>query len=89
MIKLRQAEYLDGYRLRLFFSDHQYGDWDFSELAHRDAPMVQPLRDITYFKSYFLELGALCWNNGLELSAGSLHQKLDAAGLLHKEGEAA
>jgi hypothetical protein len=48
-----------------------------------------PLNDDAYFKQYFLELGALCWRNGFELSPGHIHQKLAEQHLLHSKNQAA
>ncbi len=45
-------------------------------LIDRQYGMVTALNDEVYFKQFFLELGALCWPNGLELSHGNIHQKL-------------
>ena len=88
MIKIVKAEYLDDYRIRLFFSDATVGDFDANELISRDGPMVAPLRDKIFFQDFFLELGALCWKNGFELSPGSLHGWLKDKGLL-RSGKAA
>jgi len=44
-----------------------------------------PLKDDEYFKQFFLELGALCWRNGLELCPDSIHQKLAEKHQLHYE----
>jgi hypothetical protein len=38
--------------------------------------LTLPLNDNSYFQQFFLEFGALCWRNGLELSPGSIHRKL-------------
>lgn len=48
-----------------------------------------PLNDDHYFKQYFLELGALCWRNGLALSPGNIHQKLAEQNKLHYESRVA
>jgi hypothetical protein len=44
--------------------------------------MVRPLKDPAFFADFFLELGALCWRNGFELSGASLHRKLSERGEL-------
>ena len=68
MIKIIQVEYVQQKILRLYFSDNSYGDYDLQPLIARQTELVFPLNDDSYFKQYFLELGALCWRNGLELS---------------------
>jgi len=38
--------------------------------------MVKPLRDDAFFQQFFLELGALCWPNGFDLSALGIQHRL-------------
>ena len=84
MIKVTQAKWLQNYQLALLFSDGYNGIMDFETVTKQTSTLTAPLKDISYFKSYFLELGALCWPNGLEFSGGSLYKKLEASGLLNK-----
>lgn len=84
MIKIVSAEYLGEFRVRLAFSDNTEGLWDASALLARSGSLLVPLRDPAYFAQFFLELGALCWKNGLELSPHALHQELARAGSLNK-----
>jgi len=53
------------------------------ELVDRDADMAHPLKDLAFFADCFLELGAPCWRDGLELRASSLHRKLVQRGTAH------
>lgn len=76
MIKIIQIQHIQDKVLRLHFSDNAYGDYDLQPLIARQTELVKPLNDEAYFKKYYLELGALCWPNGLELSPGSIHRKL-------------
>lgn len=76
MIKILRATALESYRIHLEFSDGSQGDYDLSALIARDTEMVRPLADPKFFAQCFLELGALCWRNGFELSAAGLHRKL-------------
>jgi hypothetical protein len=43
-------------------------------LAERQGPLLEPLRDPAYFQKCFVDMGALCWPNGLELSAQRVHE---------------
>jgi hypothetical protein len=83
MIKVIQAEYLQKRVLRLYFSDNSHGNYDLQPLINRHTELVMPLNDEAYFKQFFLELGALCWRNGLELSPGNIHKKLAEQQQLH------
>lgn len=83
MIKIIQIQPVDNKVLHLIFSDTSSGNYDLQSLIDRQTELVQPLRDDVYFKRCYLELGALCWPNGLELSPGNIHRKLSERGLLH------
>jgi hypothetical protein len=89
MIKLKAIEPSDGYRLTLHFSDGTMGVCDFASFIEADTQMTAPLRDPAFFSSCFIELGALAWPNGFDLSAASLHQKLKEKGQLKRDVEAA
>ena len=79
MIKLISSSLLHDKVLRLAFSDGSEGDLDFAPTLARDTALTRPLAQPEYFGRFFLEIGALCWPNGLEFSARSLHEKLSQA----------
>ena len=89
MIKIIQAQYVEKKVLRLYFSDSSYGDYDLQPLIDKKTELTLPLEDEVYFKQFFLELGALGWRNGLELSPSNIHRKLAEQQRLHYEAEAA
>jgi Protein of unknown function (DUF2442) len=89
MIKITQAHYVQQRVLRLSFSDNSYGDYDLQPLINRQTELVMPLNDESYFKQFFLELGALCWRNGLELSPSNIHRKLAEQQQLHYKSKVA
>ena len=82
MIRLVSATRVRDRVLRLAFSDGSEGEYDFSELLSRSTTLTRPLAEDAYFARFFLELGALCWPNGLELSARSMHERVKRAGTL-------
>lgn len=51
--------------------------------------MTTPLKEPDYFGQYFIELGALAWPNGFDLSADALHLRLHQAGELHRDSKVA
>lgn len=74
MIKLLTVRYLGKYRFELAFSDGSEGLFDLQAyMAPRDGPLLTPLREESFARRAFIEAGALCWPNGLELSAQRLH----------------
>ena len=82
MIKLIRIQPAGEAMLLLHFSDGATARWSAAELIARDTVMTRPLADPVYFARAFIEAGALAWPNGFELSANSLHRRLDAAGSL-------
>jgi hypothetical protein len=89
MIKLIAVEPSAPRRLRLRFSDGAWGVFDFSGFIDADTVMTRPLADDAFFEKHFIEAGALAWPNGFDLSAASLYQRLDEAGELHRDANAA
>jgi len=88
MIKIVSASQAGDRTLRLKFSDGSTGELDFTELVARDTVLTRPLAECAYFAKFFIELGALCWPNGLEFSARSLHERLRRSGALRQPAAA-
>ncbi len=82
MVDVTKVEYLDGFRLRIRFSNGRQGVHDFSSTAARDGEMVRPLKDPAFFARVFVEFGALAWPNGFDLDPIALHDRMSAAGEL-------
>ena len=76
MLKLLTARYVGDFQVRLEFSDGTCGDFDGQALLQRTGSLLEPLRDVAYFQRCFIDAGALCWPNGLELSAVRLRQNI-------------
>ena len=89
MIKIIAADYVNDHEIRLRFSDDSSGTLDFSPFLDAGTPMTEPLRDSAFFRSFYLELGALAWPNGIDLSAESLQRRLDEGGRLSRSSAAA
>ena len=89
LVKIRRLVRIGPYRLKLWFTDGQAGEWDFSELAGDRGPMVEPFKDPAYFDRVFLEVGALAWPNGFDWSPEALHADMAAAGALSREAAVA
>jgi Protein of unknown function (DUF2442) len=89
MIKLKSIESKGGYRLLLRFSDKTSGVYDFTHFVEAATEMTAPLSDPQFFSRHFIELGALAWPNGFDLSAESLHRRLQESGGLRNNAEAA
>lgn len=85
MIDVVSVKPLGGYRLRVAFSDGLFGAHDFTDVVTRTGEMVSPLKDLSFFARVFVELGALAWPNGYDLDPIALHDRMAAAGELHRE----
>lgn len=76
MIKVIAAHYLGDFRVTLEFSDGIVGEFDGRTLLMRTGPLLEPLREEAYFRRCFVDAGALCWPNGLELSPIRLRESV-------------
>jgi hypothetical protein len=56
------------------------GVYDFAPFVEAATAMTAPLRDPEFFGQCFIELGALAWPNGFDLSAALLQRWLEEAG---------
>ena len=75
MIKVLNARLTASFMLEIDFSDHTQGVFDANAyLANRAGPLLEKLRDAAYFQRFFIDAGALCWPNGLELSPAKIHE---------------
>ena len=74
MIKVTTARYLGNYQVAVFFSDNKEGVFDGTALLQRHGTLIEALRDENFFKRLFVDTGALCWPNGLELSPSRLYE---------------
>ena len=72
LTKVIRLERLDGFRLRIRFSDGSEGVHDFSGMVNEPGPMPEPLRDEAYFGRVFLELRAPTWPTHVLATQGSL-----------------
>lgn len=74
MIKVIKANYLENFQVALIFSDGREGIFDGRILLKRSGSLLEPLRNENYFQRLFIDAGALCWPNGLELSPTRLYE---------------
>ena len=72
-----QAEYRDGFRIRLVFSDGLESTIDFSDWL--DGPVFEPLKDPDYFKRFFVDGGTVTWPNGADIAPETLHERAKAS----------
>jgi len=88
MIKVSKIEWVGEHRLRFRFTDDSTGEYDFAALVNEPGPMVEPLRDLAYFKRVFLEFGAPTWPNGFDIAPEWLQREIAATGKLARPAPA-
>ena len=74
MIKVIEARYCGNFQVALTFSDGTEGVFDGNAFLKQEGPLLDALRNELFFKRAFIDAGALCWPNGLELSPPRLFQ---------------
>ena len=82
LAKVTRIENLGGFRLRVIFNDGSRGVHNFASLLSEQGPMLEPLRDESYFARIFLEFGAPTWPNGFDIAPEWLHREMEEAGEL-------
>jgi hypothetical protein len=84
LVDVLNAEPLEGFRLRLQFSDRTEGVRDFADMIAEGGAMVEPLCDPDFFSRVFIDDGILTWPNGFDLDSIALHDEMKRAGLLRR-----
>lgn len=69
--QVTHAEHRGGHRLHLTFSDGREKTVDFTPWL--EGPVFEPLRDESYFRTFFLEGGSVGWPNGADIAPETLY----------------
>jgi hypothetical protein len=69
---IEQAKYLDGYKVWLAFNDGVEGEIDLSSELYGE--IFEPLKDVSYFKSFTIEGHTLSWSNGADFAPEFLRE---------------
>ncbi len=80
MIRIRAVEPLDGFTVRLHFTDGTEKMIDLEPYLH--GPIFEPLRnDPAFFRSVRVDsqLGTIVWDNGADIDPDVLYQNLTPA----------
>lgn len=77
-MRIKKVEYVDGYRLKLLFSDKKIKIVDIDPIIKKSKGLFHPLRDIEYFKKVSLDDPqyplSICWPNGEDLCPDVLYE---------------
>ena len=66
-----EAKYVDNYCILLTFNDGTANTVDFANWL--EGPVFQPLRDLGYFRRFFLDGGTVSWPNGADIAPETLY----------------
>jgi len=80
VLRVTDVEPLAGYRLRISFNDGVVREVDFSsELEHAEGTLLEPLRDLSYFRQVRIDENSrtIVWPNGLDPDPEVLHGDFD------------
>ncbi len=72
-----RAEYRGGYRVHVTFNDSTEKTIDFKEWLH--GPVFEPLKDVEYFKRFFLDGWTIAWPNGADIAPETLYEYREAS----------
>lgn len=75
MIRINSAQALDGFRVRLGFTDGSHGDVDLAKYLW--GPVFEPLlRDRRMFETVRVdpEMGTIVWENGADMDPDVLYE---------------
>ncbi|MDI7267407.1 MAG: DUF2442 domain-containing protein [Myxococcota bacterium] len=67
-----RAEYRGGYRIHLTFNDASEKTVDFRRWLA--GPVFEPLKDVDYFRRFFLDGGTVAWPNGADVAPETLYE---------------
>jgi hypothetical protein len=73
-IHVIKANYIDNYSVWLSFNDGTEGKVDLS--LELEGKIFEPLKDISYFKTFKLEGHTLSWDNGADFSPELLIEQI-------------
>lgn len=75
MIKILSLKPAGGFLLEITFSNGETAHFEGADYLHRrSGSLLEPLRQLDFFNACFVDSGALCWPNGLELSAHRVYE---------------
>ena len=76
MIEVTAAEYVDGHRIQIAFSNGKQGIVDLTDTLW--GPMFEPLRDLRVFQKFEVSpvLHTIRWENDADLAPEYLYEKM-------------
>ena len=77
MVWIKEAEYVEDYKIHVTFSNGESGIIDLKEVIYKDKrPVFRELVDITKFRQFEVDFDTIVWKNGLNLAPEFLYSFL-------------
>ncbi len=73
-IHVEKAKYVKDYKVWLSFNDGSEGEIDLS--SELEGEIFEPLKDISFFKSFTLDGHTLSWKNGADFAPEFLREQI-------------
>lgn len=70
-IEIKKAEYLNDYKIRLFFSNGEIRVVNLE--SHLTGPIFEPLLDYDNFKNFSIPFNTIQWGNGADFAPEFLY----------------
>jgi hypothetical protein len=67
-----RAEHREAFRLHVTFNDGSENTIDFAQWLQ--GPVFEPLKDLAFFKRFFIDGGTVSWPNGADIAPETLYQ---------------
>lgn len=71
-LEVVKAEYLDGYRLKIWFNDQKVKIVDLS--SSFNGIVFEPLKNIAFFKRFSIPFNTVEWENGADFAPEYLYE---------------
>lgn len=71
-----RAEYRGAFRIHVAFNDNSEATLDFQQWL--DGPVFQPLKNVNYFRRFFIDGGTVVWPNGADVAPETLYEAAEA-----------
>ena len=68
-----RAEYREKFLIQLTFNDGTERAVDFAPWL--SGPAFDPLKELEYFRRFFLDGGTVCWPNGADIAPETLYEE--------------
>ncbi len=71
-LEVVRAEYVSGYRIKLWFNNNVIKEVDLSDSLKGDVFM--PLKDLNFFKRFTIKFNTIEWENGADIAPEHLYE---------------